>query len=67
VLLKPAVDQLSEADPDEPGPLIGPYVDFADLVQNGIESILLSGADVDTTLSTAQDEVTESLERYAQE
>jgi sn-glycerol 3-phosphate transport system substrate-binding protein len=67
VLLKPAVDQLSEADPDEPGPLIGPYIDFADLVQNGIESILLSGADVDTTLSTAQDEVTESLERYAQE
>jgi len=67
VLLKPAVDQLSAADPDKPGPLIGPYIDFADEVQGGIESVLLGGADVESALSTAEQNVTSSLERYAQE
>jgi sn-glycerol 3-phosphate transport system substrate-binding protein len=65
VLLKPAVDQLADADPDEPGPLIGPYTDFTDDLENAIEGVLLSGADVDEALASAQDEVTASLERYA--
>jgi sn-glycerol 3-phosphate transport system substrate-binding protein len=65
VLLKTAVDQLSEADPDEPGPLIGPYVDFVDALQGAIEPVLLNDADIGSSLATAQDEVTQSLERYA--
>jgi sn-glycerol 3-phosphate transport system substrate-binding protein len=65
VLIKPAVDQLAAADPDEAGPLIGPYTDFTDNVENAIEGVLLSGDDVESALTTAQDEVTQSLERYA--
>jgi sn-glycerol 3-phosphate transport system substrate-binding protein len=65
VLLKPAVDQLADADPDEPGPLIGPFTDFTDDLENAIEGVLLSGADVDSALTSAQDEVTQSLQRYA--
>jgi sn-glycerol 3-phosphate transport system substrate-binding protein len=65
VLIKPAVDQLAAADPDEPGPLIGPYTDFTDDLENAIEGVLLSGEDVEGALSTAQDEVTQSLARYA--
>ena len=65
VLLKTAVDQLADADPDEPGPLIGPYADFTDHLENAIEGVLLSGADVEDALGTAQDEVTASLDRYA--
>jgi sn-glycerol 3-phosphate transport system substrate-binding protein len=65
VLLKPAVDQLAAADPDKPGPLIGPYVDFTDDVQQAMESVLLNGADIDKTLADAQNEVTASLQRYA--
>ena len=65
VLIKPAVDQLAAADPDQPGPLIGPYTDFTDNLENAIEGVLLSGDDVGSALSTAQDEVTQSLERYA--
>jgi sn-glycerol 3-phosphate transport system substrate-binding protein len=65
VFLKPAVDQLANADPDEPGPLIGPYTDFTDHLQNAIEGVLLSGADVEEALASAQDEVTASLDRYA--
>ncbi len=67
VLLKPAVDQLSDADPDEPGPLIGPYPDFSAELQNAIEAVLLSDADIASSLATAEDRVTASLERYAQE
>ena len=65
VLLKPAVDQLAGADPDQAGPLIGPYTDFTDDLENAIEGVLLSGADVEEALASAQDEVTQSLERYA--
>jgi sn-glycerol 3-phosphate transport system substrate-binding protein len=65
VLIKPAVDQLAAADPDESGPLIGPYTDFTDNLENAIEGVLLSGDDVESALTTAQDEVTQSLERYA--
>jgi sn-glycerol 3-phosphate transport system substrate-binding protein len=65
VLLKPAVDQLADADPDEPGPLIGPYTDFTDDLENAIEGVLLSGDNGDEALASAQDEVTQSLERYA--
>jgi sn-glycerol 3-phosphate transport system substrate-binding protein len=64
VLLKPAVDQLIQADPDQPGPLIGPYPDFIDDIQGAIEAVLLNGADVHDTLSEAQKQVTESLQRY---
>jgi sn-glycerol 3-phosphate transport system substrate-binding protein len=67
VLLKPAVDQLSQADPDEPGPLIGPYPDFAAGLQGALEAVLLNDADIASSLAAAQDEVTASLERYAQD
>jgi hypothetical protein len=64
LLLHTAVDQLDQADPDRPSPLIGPYSDYIDAVQQALEGILLDGRDIDGALSSAQDEVTESLERY---
>jgi ABC-type glycerol-3-phosphate transport system substrate-binding protein len=64
VLLKPAVDQLAGADPDEPGPLVGPFPDFADEVEQAIEAVLLDDADPATALADAQEAVTESLQRY---
>lgn len=65
VLLQPAIAQLEDADPDRPGPLIGPYVDFVDETQQAIEAILLNGQDPADALGAAQDEVTSALERYA--
>ncbi|HET6949988.1 MAG TPA: extracellular solute-binding protein, partial [Acidimicrobiales bacterium] len=65
VLVKTAVDQLDDADPDEPGPLIGPYPDFNDHLESAIEGVLLGGTPVDTALADAESKVTESLERYA--
>ena len=47
--------------------MIGPYTDFIDELENGIESVLLGGVDPETALATAQQNVTTSLERYAQD
>ncbi|HEX6420169.1 MAG TPA: ABC transporter substrate-binding protein [Acidimicrobiales bacterium] len=65
LLLQPAVEQLADADPDQPGPLIGPYPDETDEIEAAMEAILFDGADVASALAAAQDDVTESLERYA--
>jgi sn-glycerol 3-phosphate transport system substrate-binding protein len=65
VLLKPAVDQLASADPDRPGPLIGPYVNEALAIENALDAVLFENQDVPESLARAQDEVTQSLERYA--
>ncbi len=67
VLLKPGVDQMTEADPDEPGPLIGPYTDFSDYLEDAIEAVLLDGAEPEAALGEADDRITESLERYARD
>jgi sn-glycerol 3-phosphate transport system substrate-binding protein len=67
VLLVTAVEQLGNADPDRPGPLMGPYPDFADEVEGAMDAILLNGADVESTLSSAEERVTASLERYGAE
>jgi sn-glycerol 3-phosphate transport system substrate-binding protein len=67
VLLGPAVQQLADADPDLPGPLMGPYPDAKSAIESAMEAILLDGADIDATLGAAQDELTESLQRYAGE
>jgi sn-glycerol 3-phosphate transport system substrate-binding protein len=65
VLVKPAVDQLDDADPDEPSPLIGPFPDYNDDIEGAMESVLLENKGIDSALADASDEVTASLERYA--
>jgi sn-glycerol 3-phosphate transport system substrate-binding protein len=64
-LLHIAVEQLSDTDPDLPGPLIGPYADEALAIENALDAVLFDNRDVDESLARAQDEVTQSLERYA--
>lgn len=64
VIMKPAVDQLQDADPDQAGPLIGPYVPFTDALQGAMERVLLSGADPATELKTAEAEVNKALKEY---
>ena len=64
ILVKPAVDQLQDADPDEPGPLIGPYTDFSDALESAMEAVLFDNADIQSALADAQTTVTQSLERY---
>lgn len=63
-LLKPAVEQLSTADPDQVGPLVGPYPAFQKELQGAMESVLLSGADPAQALAKAQKNVDAILKDY---
>ena len=65
VLLQASYDQITTANPDNPGPLIGPYKDVGDTVEAAMESVILDGADPAEALRSANDKVTESLQRYA--
>jgi sn-glycerol 3-phosphate transport system substrate-binding protein len=65
ILLQPSYDQITSADPDNPGPLIGPYSDVGDTVESAMESVILDGADPAEALGQANDDVTEILQRYA--
>jgi sn-glycerol 3-phosphate transport system substrate-binding protein len=63
-LLKPSYDQFVAADPDQPGPLIGPYQDFTAIIEKAMDNILLNDAPVDSTLQSAQDQATKLLQDY---
>jgi len=65
VLLQASANQLRNANPDEPGPLIGPYPDFGDTLESALESVVLEGADPAQALGQADEALTRVLERYA--
>jgi sn-glycerol 3-phosphate transport system substrate-binding protein len=65
VLLQPGVEQFAHADPDLPGPLIGPYSDEATAVQGAMDGVLFTGQKPEAALDDAQTTVTAALERYA--
>jgi sn-glycerol 3-phosphate transport system substrate-binding protein len=67
VIVKPAVDQLRDADPDQAGPLMGPYVPFADALQGAMEKVLLSGSDPAAELEKAEKAVNDALADYNDE
>jgi sn-glycerol 3-phosphate transport system substrate-binding protein len=65
LLLSQGVEQLDQADPDEPGPLIGPFEPYREAVETAVESVLINDADIDDALAGAQEAVTGELECYA--
>jgi sn-glycerol 3-phosphate transport system substrate-binding protein len=64
VLLRPAIEQFDHADPDRPGPLIGPYPDEVTSIEGAMEGVLFNGERPPAALGKAQAEVTDSLRRY---
>jgi ABC-type glycerol-3-phosphate transport system substrate-binding protein len=64
VMQEKAIEQLYDADPDSPGPLVGPYQGFSDAVDDALDNVLLDGQDPEAQLSEAQETVTGLLEDY---
>jgi len=64
VLLQPALEQFARADPDRPGPLIGPYPDEVTAIEGAMQEVLFDGQRPRTALRRAQADVTASLQRY---
>jgi sn-glycerol 3-phosphate transport system substrate-binding protein len=59
-----AVEQMQAADTENPGPVMGPYIDFSNEFESVLESVFLADGDVDSALETAEENVTAALERY---
>lgn len=66
-MLRFAVEQLYDADPDQAGPLVGPYPDFGQAVDRALDNVLLGGADPAAELEEAEATVTAALEAYNQD
>ncbi len=64
VLLKPSADQLANADPDNAGPLLGPYSKYSDIVRGAMESVLFNKTDPKAALAKASGDVDTLLKSY---
>jgi sn-glycerol 3-phosphate transport system substrate-binding protein len=64
LMTAPAISQMRSADPDKPGPAMGPYIDFTEEFQGALEGVFLTGEDIDSALETAEENVTSALDRY---
>lgn len=62
--LATAFGQLDDIDPDFPGPVIGPFTEHRDIMNESLERLLLSGEDAATVLADAETEVTDALADY---
>lgn len=51
-------------DPSFPGPVIGPYNEFRLAVKNGMEAVILNGADVNETLAQVDAEIQSAIDAY---
>jgi sn-glycerol 3-phosphate transport system substrate-binding protein len=63
-MLKNAVDQLQVADPDQSGPLIGPYQAYAKEMQGAMEGVILNGEEPKGALDAAAKNVDKLLKDY---
>ena len=58
-------DQLTNGiDPSFPGPLMGPYDKFRDAIRSGVESMVFSGTEPATAVSTAAQQTTDAIVQY---
>ena len=64
VLLENAVEQLKDADPDQAGPLIGPFPIYTQALQGAMEKVLFDGADPAQALDAAEATVNKTLVDY---
>lgn len=63
-ILKVGYDQLVAVDPDNPGPQIGPYVDYSDAVKESMDRLVLQGSSPDEAISRADGIIQDALTRY---
>jgi sn-glycerol 3-phosphate transport system substrate-binding protein len=65
VMLKNAVDQLADADPDQAGPLMGPFAKFTDIMNGMLYEVMgPDGKDPEAALSAAEGQVNDLLADY---
>jgi ABC-type glycerol-3-phosphate transport system substrate-binding protein len=63
-VLEVAHEQYAAIDPDNPGPMMGPYFAFTKALDVAIQDVLLSDKDIDAAIAAAQAEMEAAFERY---
>tara|TARA_S200000501_G_scaffold315798_1_gene308285 strand:+ start:1283 stop:2869 length:1587 start_codon:yes stop_codon:yes gene_type:complete len=62
--LATAYGQLENIDPNLPGPAIGPFSEYGDIIDYSLDELILSGVAPEIVLADAQDAVTAALQAY---
>jgi sn-glycerol 3-phosphate transport system substrate-binding protein len=62
--LKLANDLVGAIDPDFPGPLVGPYDELRDAIEEGLDRMVFGGASPEDALAGAQRAADAALQRY---
>ena len=63
-----AYDELVNGiDPENPGPLIGPYDEFRDIMREQVEELIFNDAPPEQVTSSAAEQTTEAITRYNDE
>ena len=62
--MEAAYQGFTSLDPEFPGPVIGPYTEYRQAVTNGLERIILNGADVATTMDEVDADFQQQLDDY---
>ncbi len=63
-ILKVGYEELLAINPENPGPQIGPYLDYTDAIKNSLDRLVLQGASVEDVIADAHGEIQEAIDRY---
>lgn len=61
-MLRMAFAQLSDIDPNNPGPVMGPYPQYVEALRTALDQAVLNGMDPKEALATANEEITAELQ-----
>ncbi len=62
-----AYEALLNADPEWPGPLIGPYDRTREAIRDGLDSVIFGGSEVGPAVTETNEAITAAVERYSEE
>jgi sn-glycerol 3-phosphate transport system substrate-binding protein len=60
-------EQLSNTDPDFPGPAMGPFTDEREILTAGLDDLLINGASPEDVVATMQQQLTQALQDYEEQ
>jgi ABC-type glycerol-3-phosphate transport system substrate-binding protein len=66
-MLRTASTQLFDVDPDRPGPIVGPTVDYGAAVEAALGKVAFQGASVDDAIAQAEEDLDAALQRYEED
>jgi len=63
-VMKVAAEEFEAVDPDNPGPMMGPYLPFTKALDVALQDVMLNDKDVDAAVAAGQAEMEAAFEQY---